>query len=392
MGMSSGYGAGAGAEMLQQILSRLADQAFRNQQVQQDQQRIDLARQQQQDAVDYKRAYLQSLEEQRQASANLRNQQAADRLAPNIAMGSVLDAGTKDVLTKGGYGGSAFLQHQGATVPSTAMQGAAEATDAAPTALRIVRVLNAGHPEQDVWRGTAQQQQDASTEAMAQRLLTDPNTPEAMRNYLQLRLGTRGKMAIPTAALPVPDRPLYQQQPDGSVVNRGTVPGNARIVNAPKPSRPVRIVGVDDPSFPRGVQAYITQLRGKYGDVNSAQAELTQAMPSLLQAHPSLAPVKAMNALRQAYSGAGHPSSGDALLEELLHGGAPPGAAAGGAAVNPGRGSGPAGGRGGVPSGATQASPEHVVSMAELHAIAQRRGTSVEQEQQRAAAAGYVVR
>lgn len=173
----------------------------------------------------------------------------------------------------------------------------------------------------------------------------------------------------------------------------------------PRPSRatadPVaRVVGrlrMDDPSFPRGVQSYVAQLRSKYPDFNGAQSEFSRALESLQQAHPSLSPMKALNALRQQYGGGGNPGGDDALLDELLSEDAGTSGARPGGGPRPGAsGGGPLRlqGRLMTPGGAPAPKPDatKTVSTQELQLLAQKRGTSVEQEKQRAAAAGYIVR
>lgn len=174
--------------------------------------------------------------------------------------------------------------------------------------------------------------------------------------------------------------------------------------NAHRPSageastgRAIARLRMDDPSLPRGVQDYLVQLRTKYPSFDAAAGEFSGALDSLRSAHPSLSSTKALTALRQQYSGGGNANTGDdeldALVSAVMNGaeGAP--VAGGGRASGPGAAPAPARIRTAAPAGGGQpAGPKGTVSLAELEAIARRRGTSVEVEKQRASASGFVVR
>lgn len=58
----------------------------------------------------------------------------------------------------------------------------------------------------------------------------------------------------------------------------------------------------DDPTLPRGVEAYLVSLRAKHSTFGSAASELDRAMRDLRRDHPSLSPGKAMDALKRQYS------------------------------------------------------------------------------------------
>lgn len=58
----------------------------------------------------------------------------------------------------------------------------------------------------------------------------------------------------------------------------------------------------DDPTLPRGVEAYLVSLRAKHSTFGAAAGELDRAMRDLRRDHPSLSPGKAMDALKRQYS------------------------------------------------------------------------------------------
>ena len=64
--------------------------------------------------------------------------------------------------------------------------------------------------------------------------------------------------------------------------------------NAPKPFR-------DSPELPQGVLQYVFELKQKHKDAASAQKEIANQMPKLLQAHPNLNPVKLKQAIDQMF-------------------------------------------------------------------------------------------
>ena len=145
-------------------------------------------------------------------------------------------------------------------------------------------------------------------------------------------------------------------------------------------NRPVvgRLV-MDDPTLPLGVQSHLTQLRGRHGDFNAALAEFQNSLEAHQRAHPRLSPVKAVNALRQMFTGAGRGTGAS---------GSDPATAA---AVREAMQSSDANPQGGIALRAPGLDGK-AVSLAELQALAQRKGTTVEQEKQRATAAGFIVR
>jgi len=143
----------------------------------------------------------------------------------------------------------------------------------------------------------------------------------------------------------------------------------------------------DDPTIPRGVQDYLVQLRTKHPTFEAAAGELSSLLPKLRADHPSLSSTKALNALRQSFTGGGAADDNiDALAREAAQGvvtGAPTGGRGGGSA----RAAAP-----GPASAMTRSAAHHTVTVAELTALAAKRGTTLEQETARATAAGFIVR
>jgi hypothetical protein len=121
----------------------------------------------------------------------------------------------------------------------------------------------------------------------------------------------------------------------------------------------------------------VTQLRTKHPTFEAAAGELARQLPNLTGAHPNLSPQKAANALRQLFTGSGGDDM-DNLIADAMREDVPP-AAGGGRGANPSMPS---------PGG----DPARTVTLAELQALANARGTSVEQEKARATAAGFIVR
>jgi hypothetical protein len=143
----------------------------------------------------------------------------------------------------------------------------------------------------------------------------------------------------------------------------------------------------DDPTLPQGVKAGIVQLASRGLPYEAALQALSAELPRQLQIHPTLDPQKAVAALQAAYrqpTGSRPPGGVNALVDSVLSGGSGGGARVGPMVIRNLR-----------PISEVNAAPpssQKTVSAAELAAVAQRRGTSVEQEAQRAAAAGYIVR
>lgn len=78
-----------------------------------------------------------------------------------------------------------------------------------------------------------------------------------------------------------------------------------------------RAPGADDPELPRGVQSHLVAIRGRNPNFESALREFGNSLEAHRSAHPKLSDVKAVNALRQLYTGAA--SGGDDLLDAFLN-------------------------------------------------------------------------
>jgi hypothetical protein len=74
----------------------------------------------------------------------------------------------------------------------------------------------------------------------------------------------------------------------------------------------------DDPSFPRGVQSYILQLRTKHPSFESAAGELSRQLATLHASHPTLSPQKAVNALRQLFTGSAGGGSDEDVVSSAV--------------------------------------------------------------------------
>lgn len=375
VGFGSALGAGAGADMLQEVLRNHYQRIADAQRIKQEQQRLDLERQRLAADADYRRQSLDALADQRNATVALRNQQRADRLSAALAPGSALDAGAVEALRSGDLG--SLVEHQAAT--PLRIVGAASAGGPGLT----LPVLNPGNPERDVYRGTGTQQEQVRQRTEIQRLMADPNTPDSVRQYLMVAqaTGVHGG-SLPAALFQSSDQDVVGRNPDGSLVSLGSVPRGARIVNIGGGRPRGGAMGGDNPALPLGAQRYALDIAAKHGtDYNGALAEAQQylADPQTQQDHPRLSPQKFLAAVQSAMRrpGGAQGSALDRLVDSAV------GAAAGGATVSNRDGSG---------GGPGVSAPKGVVSFDELRQLAARRGTSVEQEKQRASAAGFLVR
>ncbi|HVL66764.1 MAG TPA: hypothetical protein VM364_05825 [Vicinamibacterales bacterium] len=95
----------------------------------------------------------------------------------------------------------------------------------------------------------------------------------------------------------------------------------------------------DDPAFPYGVQDYVVQLRAKHPTFEAAAGELSRQMPNLRQSHPNLSSEKALNALRQSFTGAGQGDGLSQFVQSAIQGSS---FAGGGRGENPSQTSPPA--------------------------------------------------
>lgn len=299
--------AGGGADMLQQILREKFSQSLRlRQQKSNEADRAEARRiQQQQLAINEENQ--KYLREQRTASADLHKQQAADRVASQLMPGSVLDADATGALRDGRLG--SLIEHQQSQLPSTAFAGAVQQTQRAPRILNLARTMNEGHEERDVFRGTAKQQQAAQERTRLMAIANDPNTSASVRQYIQLTDAMPGNGSLPATLFQSDEQPVYQVGPDGTPRKTGTVPRGARVVNAPPVRiRGARVVGADDPTLPRGSQAYALEIAAKHGgDWDAALAEATAYIndPQTRRDHPTLSPQKFLGAVK---AGVGRPT------------------------------------------------------------------------------------
>lgn len=87
-------------------------------------------------------------------------------------------------------------------------------------------------------------------------------------------------------------KPLTQHELDAE--NEQIDAEYARMINAPPPA--------DDAALPRGVKAYVRDLRKKYTKFEAADAELTQAMESLFNDHPNMDEAAVRRYLASAYN------------------------------------------------------------------------------------------
>ncbi len=224
-------GAAGGAIGLQEILQSLAERAFKQQAADEAAKRTAIEQQRVANQSAYRNADLASREAERSANESLRKQQSAKALTDELTPGDVLDQGAGNTLRAGNLG--ALMQHQGAVLPSTAIQGIAKTTSAAPTLGTVTATENAGHGEQDVYRGTAaQQQQQSQQKALRILAAKDPNSP--MAQWINV---TGGHGAPPAELFKAPDKPeeVYQTGPNGQLTHAGTVPKGSHIANAPTP-------------------------------------------------------------------------------------------------------------------------------------------------------------
>lgn len=338
----SGFGsmgaAAAGAEALDQVRARQQDalrDAIAQKYLELAQRREDREREQQESSRQQQADNAKYLNEQRQAMADLRNQQRADRLTTSLVPGSQLDAGAVDALKSGDLG--SLVRHEASQLPSTAISGVLR-PNGTNSPLRIVglaKTANAGHDERDIYQGTAAQQQAQQQRAELQRVIEDPDTPGQVRQYLKVAGASPNKGSLPSSLFQSPDQPVYQLGADGVLRQAGTVPRGARVTNAPRPTT-ARLAGADNPQIPRGAQQFAIDIANKHGgDYNAALAEANQYL-STQQDHPSLSPQKFIAAVQSAMrrpSGTAH-GGGQQMPRvfggsSVAAGGAAPGAAGG---------------------------------------------------------------
>lgn len=226
-------GSGGGADMLQQVLERLANQAYQNQQIQIAAQRnaIDQQRANTEDA--YRQMTASAMAGQRAATAQGAREAAAARIAGILPPGQDISDPTAQLLSQGGLGD---LVNKTPQVPTTNLSGVADATGGAPQVSGLTSSVNPGLAPKTTFSGTAAQQKEASDARQLQTLLSDPSVPEGVRQFLKIR------SAVPGGAVPselfkpeAATEDVYQTGPNGQLIKAGTVPKGSHIANAPNP-------------------------------------------------------------------------------------------------------------------------------------------------------------
>jgi hypothetical protein len=175
--MGSAFGAGAGADALQEILRQKFTEAMAQQAAKAEQQRIAIAQQSADDNSAYRHMQQTSLDEDRKARQQAQAQLGAERFASTTPMGSQLGPDALSRLAAGGMTGPEFVQHKDATLGSTNLSGAVSSGDAgpgigeAPRITRIARTANPGHAESNTFLGTSGQKavEQARQDAIAKR-------------------------------------------------------------------------------------------------------------------------------------------------------------------------------------------------------------------------------
>ena len=147
MNLSGGFAAGAGADALEGLLTRLFRENEAKQRTRQEQQRIE---------QDDRR--LKMMEADRQAGAadvaKSRAVQNALRISGTMLPGTSLTPDTVGALRTGEMGN--LVKHEEADIPSRAISGIASAGAKAPI-MGSLRMAAAGRPERDTFTGTADQ-------------------------------------------------------------------------------------------------------------------------------------------------------------------------------------------------------------------------------------------
>lgn len=154
--MGSSFGAGAGADMLQDILRRKFTEAVANQRTQQDQQRINIDRAEMLQRAAAQAQQMRSLQEARDAAAQGQATTKALRLASVLKPGAALDAPAVDALSAGDMGD--LVEHKDATLGSRNISGMVQAGKA-PRILGLASTANPGQAAKDTFTGTASQLQ-----------------------------------------------------------------------------------------------------------------------------------------------------------------------------------------------------------------------------------------
>lgn len=154
-------GSGGGALMLQEVLKNLAEKAYQNQQIQIASQRNTLEQQRLQNETALKNAALQSQDEERKARQADLALKGGEAFANTLPQGTSLTAPGIARLASAGMSGPEFVQHKDATLGSTNLSGAVQATGAAPRIVGLAQTANPGQAASDTFLGTAASQRAA---------------------------------------------------------------------------------------------------------------------------------------------------------------------------------------------------------------------------------------
>lgn len=223
--LQGGFGAGAGADMLQQILRQKAMEFAQAEQIRMEQERHKIDAQRAQNESDYRQSQQESLDESRKDAAHLRDQTGAAKLAGNLAIGQDLSPETSAALKAGDMGDTV----KAPTLGSRNLSG---------TLRMLTSTPNPGRGE--TYLGTAPQQQDQRQDEDFDRTVAMAATPQ-LRGKLQLlrpldreKRGAGLTEILREEAKPT-TQPLIRVGRDGKPQNMGDIPAGAHVVNEPAP-------------------------------------------------------------------------------------------------------------------------------------------------------------
>jgi hypothetical protein len=179
--------------------------------------------------------------------------------------------------------------------------------------------------QQDAIAGVERAREAAARDAgqkFLRGVLVNPAIPEAARTLLQLgQHGLGSNLNVHALESPEAHTAHTGAERDAEFTDWTR---QQDYLEQQRRSRPVRTTAgnlrllQDDPSFPRGVQAYMLQLRTKHPSFESAAGELTRQLATLHASHPTLSPQKAVNALRQLFTGSGGAATGDDVVSSAV--------------------------------------------------------------------------
>lgn len=268
---STGFGATEGADMLQSILKQKAEEAFRAQQIQQEQQRIALESQRAQQQAAYQAEALKSLQEERAAKQQADAQQSAIRMTGLVPRNTPIDPTDPgvQVMQKGGLGSLLSQDQTLASAPLKIVGGqVAGVGDVQPgKATGAVRFM--GTP--------AQNEQDARDAARARFLASNPKLgdaigmldPDKAASVITEYLKEQAK-----AGQAPQTENVYRIGQNGKMELVGTVPKGSNVGNAPTPPQaPLMLVKTVDDNG-NAVQQFVKKEPGKtYATPTSATVQ-----------------------------------------------------------------------------------------------------------------------